>query len=496
MSDEGARGLGDMAPEEFRAAAHKVADQVADYLEGVESYRVLPDVQPGDVRGQLPASPPAAPESFERIMEDYTRLIEPNITHWQHPGFMAYFTSVASGPGILGEWLASGLNSNVMFWKNAPASTELEDLVVSWLREMLGLPDLFDGMLTDTASISSLLSIVAARHMVEGLDAREEGLAGRPGLRRLRLYVSTETHSSVEKSAIVTGIGRAGVRRIPVDDKFRMRPDALEAAIAEDRRDGWQPFCVVATLGTTSSTSIDPAEALAEICEREKLWFHIDAAYGGTVALVPECRSLLRGWERADSLIINPHKWMMVPFDASLLLFRDAEIFRDALSIVPDYLRASQIPGVKNYNEYGIQMGRRFRALKLWMMIRYFGTEGFADRIREHRRLAQLFASWVDAEDGWERVAPVPFSTVCYRYQPAQFAGDEAAAERVDRLNLEILEEVNRSGQIYLSDTRLNGRITLRVTLGNPRATEEHVQRCWDLLRTAAATCLGRAGND
>ena len=496
MDDERDRGLGDMAPEEFRAAAHKVADQVADYLERVESYRVVPDVEPGEIRSRLPESPPAGPEPFERILEDYAGLIEPNITHWQHPGFMAYFTSVASGPGILGEWLAAGLNSNVMFWKNAPASTELEELVVSWLREMLGLPDLFDGMLTDTASISSLLSIVAARHAVEGLDAREEGLAGRPGLKRLRLYISTETHSSVEKAAIVTGIGRAGVRRIPVDDEFRMRPDALESAIAEDRRDGWQPFCVVATLGTTSSTSIDPAEPLAEICAREKLWFHIDAAYGGSVALVPECRSLLRGWERADSLIVNPHKWMMVPFDASLLLFRDGEIFRDALSLIPDYLRASQIEGARNYSEYGIQMGRRFRALKLWMMIRYFGTEGFADRIREHRRLAQLFASWVDAEDGWERVAPVPFSTICFRYRPAELARDdldESAGERLDRLNVEILEEVNRSGQIYLSDTRLNGRVTLRVALGNPRAGEEHVQRCWDLLKSAAATVCGPA---
>jgi aromatic-L-amino-acid decarboxylase len=472
-----------MRAEEFRAAAHRVADMVADYLEGVESYPVLPRVEPGEIRRQLPASPPADPEPLERILGDYRTLIEPNITHWQHPGFMAYFTSVACGPGILGEWLASGLNSNVMFWKNAPASTELEGLVVSWLREMLGLPGEYDGMFTDTASISSLTSLVAARHAVEGLGSREQGL----GRRRLRLYLSTETHSSLEKAAIVIGIGRAGVRRIPVDDEFRMRPDKLQAAIAEDREQGWLPFCVVATLGTTSSTSVDPAEALAEICEREQLWFHVDAAYGGAAALAPEYRHHLRGWERADSIVVNPHKWIFTPFDASLLLFRDGERFRDAFSLVPDYIRASQIEGVQNYSEYGIQMGRRFRALKLWIMIRYFGAQGLADRIREHCRLAERFASWVDEATDWVRVAPVPFSTVCFRHQPRGHDGADAASlERLDRRNEEIVERVNRTGRIYLSHTRLAGRVALRVALGNPRSTEAHLRQCWELLNRAA----------
>jgi aromatic-L-amino-acid decarboxylase len=310
----------------------------------------------------------------------------------------------------------------------------------------------------------------------------------------LRLYTSTETHASIEKAAIVTGIGRTGVRRIPVDDEFRMRPDLLEAAIAEDRRDGWQPYCVVGTLGTTSSTSIDPAHALAEICAREKLWFHIDAAYGGAAALAPEYRPLFHGWERADSLIVNPHKWMFTPFDASLLLFRDGDLFRDAFSLVPDYLRATQIEGVQNYSEYGIQMGRRFRALKLWMMIRYFGSEGFAARIREHCRMAQQLAAWVDAEKDWHRVAPVPLSTVCLRYDPTvgtAAADEEGTAARIDRLNEEIIERVNRSGRIYLSHTKLRDRITLRVTLGNPRATETHLQRCWELLKSAASAIAG-----
>jgi len=483
------RSLGDMPPEEFRAAARRVADRVADYLESLESYPVLPQIEPGTVREALPPSPPAAPESIEEILEDYARLIEPNITHWQHPGFMAYFSAVASGPGILGEWLAAGLNSNVMFWKNAPASTELEEVVVSWLRQMLGLPEAFDGMFTDTASISSLLSIVAARHALPGLEARDRGLAGRPEIPPLRLYCSAEAHFSIEKGAIVAGVGKEGVRRVPVDDEYRMRPQDLERSIEEDRARGFWPFCVVATLGTTSSTSVDPVGEIAEICRKAGVWLHVDAAYGGAVAIAPEYRGLLAGWEQADSIVVNPHKWLFTPFDASLLLFRRGEVFRDAFSLVPDYVRASQTGGAHNYNEYGIQMGRRFRALKVWMLIRYFGAEGMAARIREHCRMAAELASWVDDDPDWERLAPVPFSTVCLRHRPASLRGREDDPEvrtRLDRSNAEIIERVNRTGRIYLSGTRLKDRFAIRVTLGNPRTTQEHVTRAWDLLRAAA----------
>ena len=474
-------GLGDMDAEEFRGAARQVADTVADYLERLESYPVLPDIAPGDVRSRLPESPPGPPEPLPQILEDYRRWIEPNVTHWQHPGFMAYFPSVASGPGILGEWLATGLNSNVMFWKNAPASTELEELVVSWLRQMLGLPEAFDGMFTDTASVSSLLSMVAARHVVPGLDAREEGLVGYS--RRLRCYVSEQAHSSFDKAAIVTGVGRAGVRKIPVDDDYRMRPAALEQAIAEDREAGWQPFFVVGTLGTTSSTSLDPAAELAAICEREGLWFHVDAAYGGAAAIVPENRPMFAGWERADSIVFNPHKWLFTPFDASLLLFRRPEVFRGAFSLLPEYLPGAAVGGAHNYHEYGVQLGRRFRALKLWTLIRYFGTEGIAARIRSHCRLARELASWVDADDEWELMAPVPLSTVCLRHVPASGA---RSPESIDDRNVRIVEAVNRSGRFYLSYTRLRERVAIRVALGNPRAGREHVVGCWDLLQQTA----------
>jgi aromatic-L-amino-acid decarboxylase len=304
----------------------------------------------------------------------------------------------------------------------------------------------------------------------------------------LRLYASTEAHSSVEKAAIVIGVGQAGVRRISADDDYRMRPDALEEAIAEDRVRGWQPFCVVGTLGTTSSTSIDPAEALAMICEREGLWLHIDAAYGGAAAIDTARRPLFAGWERADSIVFNPHKWLFTPFDASLLLFRRGEVFRDAFSLIPEYLRGTAIDGAHNYSEYGIQMGRRFRALKLWMLIRYFGCEGIAARIREHCRLAAEFASWVDGHEEWERLAPVPLATVCFRYRPALLSGrdDAETRGRLDQWNAGILDEVNRSGRFYLSHTRLRDRFTLRVALGNPRAESRHVKGCWEALNDAA----------
>jgi aromatic-L-amino-acid decarboxylase len=338
-------------------------------------------------------------------------------------------------------------------------------------------------MFTDTASVSSLLALVAARHAVPGLGSRDEGLAGRPELPRLRVYASTEAHSSIEKGAIVAGVGRAGLRRIATDSEFRMRVDELARAIEEDRAGGWLPFCVVGTLGTTSSTSVDPASAIADLCQEHGLWFHVDAAYGGAAAIVPEYRQRFAGWERADSIVFNPHKWLFTPFDASLLLFRAPELFRDAFSLVPDYLRGAAIEGAHNFSEYGVQLGRRFRALKLWMLIRYFGAEGLAARVRDHCRQARELASWIEAEPGWELMAPVPFSVVCFRHLGGRDPRDEA----VDGHNERILAAVNRGGEVYLSHTRLAGRVSLRVALGNPRTRDEHVARCWRILREAAA---------
>jgi aromatic-L-amino-acid decarboxylase len=476
------RSTGDMDPEEFRAAAKDVADRVANYLRDLEKYSVLPPIEPGDVRRALPEAAPDAAEPLESILDDYHRLIEPNITHWQHPGFMAYFPSIASGPGILGEWLATSLNSNVMFWRNAPASTELEQVVVDWMRGMTGLPEGWDGMFTDTASVSSLLSLVAARHRVEGLDSREKGLAGRPEIGPLRIYISDQAHMSIDKAAIVTGIGRNGIRRIPVDEGYRMRPDALQAAIAEDRAAGDTPVCVVATLGTTSTTSVDPIAEIATVCERENVWLHVDAAYAGSAAVLPEMRHHFAGWERADSIIVNPHKWFFTPFDASLLFFRDPDAYRRAFSLTPDYIDTRGPDELRNYNEYGIQLGRRFRALKLWVLIRWFGVEGIRARLREHCSWAGQFAGWVDEAGDWERLAAVPFATVCFRHRPPGVT-DEA---ELGKHNQRIVDTVNASGRFYLSTTKLSGRFTIRLALGNPRASLDHVRAVWELLRSAA----------
>ncbi len=472
----------DMPVEEFRRFGHQVVEWIADYLAEIERYPVLARVRPGEIRERLPAHPPVEGEPFEAILRDFERIVLPGITHWNHPGFMAYFAITGSGPGILGELLAAALNVNAMLWKTSPAATELEQVVLDWLRQMLGLPPEFEGIIYDTASISSLCALAAAREAV-GLGVREEGLAGRAELPRLRLYTSEEAHSSIEKGAIVLGLGQAGVRKIPTDEAFRMDVKALERAIEEDRAAGWRPFCVVATVGTTSTTSIDPVAEIARVCERSGLWLHVDAAYAGAAAIVPEFRHVLEGCERADSLVVNPHKWLFTPIDLSAFYCRRMDVLRRAFSLVPEYLRTEE-DEVRNFMDYGPQLGRRFRALKLWMVIRYFGREGLAARIREHIRLAQHFAAWVDADPDFERLAPTPLSTVCFRARPRGWALSEA---ELDRFNEALLEAVNVTGECFLSHTRVRGQLALRLAIGNVRTSERHVRRAWELLRAHAA---------
>ena len=482
MTTEPDDALLDMPPAAFRAAAHEVVDLMADYLEGVASYPVFPPVEPGSLAPRFPASAPDAPEPLAAILEDYRRLIEPNATHWQHPGFLAYFATTASGPGILGEMLTATLGQNPMLWRTSPIGTELEEVVVGWLRNGLGLPPTFDGLLTDTASTSSLIALAAARQAA-GLDVAAAGLAGRPELPGLRVYASQEAHSSIEKACMTLGLGRASLVRLPVDEQYAMRADALASAIAADRAAGLLPIAIVATIGTTSSTAIDPAAALASVAEREGLWLHVDAAYAGPVALLPDRRAPFDGWERADSIVINPHKWLFTPLDASLLLTRRMPVLRDAFSLVPEYLRTlDRETPVHDYNEYTPQLGRRFRALKLWMQLRWFGLDGLRARIAAHLDLAQRFAGWIDDDPDWERLAPVPFSTVCFRWNPADGTSDAELDER----NAAIMDAVNRSGEVFLSHTRLDGRFTIRVAIGNLRTEARHVERAWELLRAAA----------
>ncbi len=483
-------GLTDMSPAGFRAAAHEVADLIADYLEGVESYAILPPIEPGSIAPSFAAHAPEGPEPVGDILADVERLVLPNATHWQHPGFFAYFSTSASGPGILGEMVTAALGQNPMLWRTSPVGTELEGVVVRWLREGFGLPDAFDGLLTDTASTSTLIAIGASREAA-GLEASARGLAARDGFGQPRVYGSTETHSSIEKACMTLGLGRAALVKVPTNGRYEMDAGALSTAIAEDRASGRTPICVVATIGTTSSTSVDPVTAIADIAEREGIWLHVDSAYGGVTALLPDRRGPFAGWERADSIVVNPHKWLFTPLDASLLLSRRMDQLRAAFSLVPEYLRTlDRANPVLDYNEYTPQLGRRMRALKLWMQLRWFGLEGLRRRIRHHLAMAEEFAGWVDADPDWERLAPVPFATVCFRYRPAALAGREDEPDvhaRLDELNTALMDAVNRTGEVFLSHTRLADRFTMRVAIGNLRTEPRHVARAWELLRAEAA---------
>ena len=470
--------MGDMPIPEFREAGHRVIEWIADYLEGVESRPVLARVAPGEVSDLLPEQAPQEGEPIDRILADVDRVVMPGVTHWNHPGFLAYFGITASGPGILGEAIAAALNVNAMLWRTGPAATELEERTLEWMRVLLGLPAGLSGHIQDTASTSTLVALGAAREAV-GLDIRNGGMSGR-SLPRLRLYCSEEAHSSVEKSAIVLGIGREGVTRIPCDEDFRMDPLLLAEAVRSDREQGILPFCVVATVGTTSTSSIDPLPEIARICEVERLWLHIDAAYGGAAGAIPEMREIWKGAERADSIVVNPHKWLFVPIDCSALFLRDPALVRGAFSLIPEYLTTPEGERVVNLMDYGHALGRRFRALKLWMVLRYFGSRGIAARLEEHVRLARELASWVDDAIEWERMAPTPFSTVCFRYRREGMTDQEA-----DTMNERLLAMVNASGEVFLSHTRLRGRFTLRVAIGNLRTTSRHVKRAWELLQEA-----------
>jgi aromatic-L-amino-acid decarboxylase len=466
---------GDLPPDEFRSAMHRVADLVADYLEGIGDRPVLPHVAPGEVRQVLPSSPPEEPEPVETLLDDYLRVIEPNLTHWNHPGFLAYFAITGSGPGILGETLAAALNVNAMLWRTSPAATELEERVCEWLGQMMGLPPDFQGHINDTASSSSLVALAVARHRLPGLDVRVKGLAGRPDGPPLTVYASDQAHSSIDKAAIVLGIGQENVRRVESDGAFRLSVPALAEAIARDRAEGRRPMAVVATAGTTSTTSVDPVPAIADLCAREGIWLHVDAAYAGSAAICPEYREIMPGLGRADSLVVNPHKWLFTPVDCSVLFVRDPALLRAAFSLVPEYLRTDEAE-VTNLMDYGFQLGRRFRALKLWMVIRAFGVEGLRERIREHCALARELAGRIEADPRFELAAPVPFSAVCFR------ARIDGTPEEQNRFNERLLARLNAAGPFFLSHTVLQGRYTLRVAIGNVRTTREHVEALWDLL--------------
>jgi aromatic-L-amino-acid/L-tryptophan decarboxylase len=481
-SNTTAPSTGDMKAEEFRRFGHELIDWIADYFDGLEDLPVLAQIEPGELRAQLPTAPPEKGEPMEQIIADIDRLIVPALTHWSHPSFFAYFATSTSAPGIFGELLTAAFDNKAMLWRTSPASTELEEVALDWLRQMMGLDEGLSGIIYDTASVSSMHAIAAAREGVE-MRIREEGMSGRNDLPLLRVYASEQAHSSIEKGIITLGLGQKSLRKIPTDAEFRMDAEALGAAVEEDERNGFLPFCVVATVGTTSTSSIDPVREIVPVCEEHRMWLHVDTAYAGSAAVVPELRYILDGCERADSVVTNPHKWLFTPFDLSVLYCRHMDLLRRAFSLVPEYLRTPEQEKVRSGSDYGIQLGRRFRALKLWMIIRYFGHEGLAARIREHCRLARLFASWVEESPDWELLAPVPFSLVCFRASPPLDApNEEARNARLNVLNEAIMHGVNATGKALLSHTKLNDKITLRLSIGNIRTTEKHVRAVWELL--------------
>jgi aromatic-L-amino-acid decarboxylase len=454
----------------FQRDFELVGRWIDEYFAHPERFRVLPDVRPGDVIAALPGRAPEAPEPFERIMEDFERIVVPATTQWNHPRFFAYFATSAAPAAIAAEALAATMDVKAMLWRTSPAATELEQVTMRWLGQLLGLPASWTGVIYDTASVAGFTAMAAAREALD-LGIRERGMSGRD-VPALRIYITDHTHSHIEKAAIALGIGQANVVRIPCDAEFRMRPGALAKAIDDDLAAGMRPMAIVATAGTTSTTSTDPVREIARIARERGIWLHVDAAYAGVAAMIPEFRWLLDGVEAADSLVVNPHKWMFVPMDLSVLFLKDEATVRRAFTLVPEYLTTPE-GGAVNYMDYGIQLGRRFRALKLWFVLRSLGAEGIREKLREHIALAQEFAAWVDAEPGWEVLAPHPLSAVCFR--------------RTTVDNETLMNAVNETGEIFISHTKINGIYALRLAIGNLRTRREDVEAAWNVLRREAA---------
>jgi aromatic-L-amino-acid/L-tryptophan decarboxylase len=463
--------LGDVDSREFRAAAHRAVEWAGDYLDTIRERPVMSQVSPGDIRRSLPKMPPEQGEALDAIFEDFERLVLPGITHWNHPRFFGYFGITGSAPGILAELLIAAMNVNGMLWRTSPAATEVEEVACDWLRQAIGLPEGFSGVINDTASSSTLYALAAAREAISGGEVRRHGMPAA----RLRMYTSEESHSSVEKAGIVLGVGQDNIVKIGTDSAFRMDPRELSKAIGRDRREGHVPFAVVATVGTTSVTAVDPVPEIAAICKTESLWLHVDAAYGGAAAVLDSHRWVMAGCDQADSLVVNPHKWLFTPMDCSVLYCRREEVLKGAFSLTPAYLQTTEADQVRNLMDYGSSLGRRFRGLKLWFVLRAFGIDGARRRIAAHIAMAQELRAWIESDSEFEVLAPTPFSTVVFRHR----AGD-AANERIH-------DEVNRSGQALISHTDVRGMYALRVAIGNLRTTLEDAHATWELIRSKSS---------
>ncbi len=470
--------FGDTPPEEFRKQLHELADWIADFREQIEQLRVAPDDKPGAIRDQLPKRGPEESEPFEKILADVDHIIVPGMVHWSHPMFLGYFGWTSTAPGILGEILTAPLNVNAMTWRTCPAATELETVVIDWLRQWVGLSDEFEGVVYDTASVGIMHALAVARE--EAAPAtRKLGLTDR-GLPRFRIYTSDQAHSAAEKASIALGLGEENVIRVPSESQFRMDINSLGQSVAQDRQSGFHPMAVVATVGTTATASVDGIPEIAKTCREEKMWLHIDAAYGGGFAMLPEYHWITKGWELADSIVINPHKTVFVPLDFSVLYVRGLERLRRVFTLVPEVLRGDTIEGEKNYMDYGIQLGRRFRALKAWVIWRSLGRAGVVARLREQIRLANLLADWIKKDDRFELSAQPSMGVICFRFI-------ESDEKKLDQLNSDIVERINASGRAYLTQTKLCGRTVMRIGLGNVLTTEEHLRKGWEIIQETAS---------
>jgi aromatic-L-amino-acid decarboxylase len=468
-----------MKNEDFRRAGHQFVDWIAEYFEKIEKYPIISRLEPGDIKREIPAVPPARGEAVEAIFQDFERVIMPGITHWQHPGWFAYFPANNSPASVLGELLTAGLGAQCMVWQTSPAAAELEDVVLDWLRQMIGLPAGFSGVIQDTASTATLCALLSAREKASGFTSNDNGLD-----LPLTVYASEEVHSSADKGVRIAGFGQKNFRRLPTDAGFSLVPEKLEEALVRDKEAGLVPACVVATVGTTSSGAIDPLRPIGEICRKHAVWFHVDAAWAGTAALLPEKRWILDGAELADSLVFNPHKWMLTNFDCSAYFVRDPGTLVRTFEVHPEYLKTGVDAKVKNYRDWGIQLGRRFRALKLWFVVRSYGVEGLQAMVREHLRLAGLVKDWVEADGRFELLAPVDLALVCFRLNDGR---DEPA---LNELNLRFLERVNAAGTIFLTHTTLRGKYTVRLVVGQRTTEERHIRGAWDVISAAADEVL------
>jgi aromatic-L-amino-acid/L-tryptophan decarboxylase len=469
---------------EFREWAHRLADNMADYYENIETYPVKSNVKPGEILAQLPSAPPAESEAMSQIMSDFERIIMPGITHWQSPNFFAYFPANGSYPSILAEMLTASLGAQCMVWDTSPAAAELEEMMMNWLKSMTGLPSGWHGVIQDTASTSTLVALLCAREKYSDFTINETGFND---INKLRVYCSSEAHSSVEKAVKIAGIGRKNLVKVATDVQYRMDTALLRKAIADDIAAGFTPLCVVAALGTTGCTSVDPLNEIASVCEEFNLWLHVDAAYAGTALLLPEYRWMIEGIEKADSFVFNPHKWMFTNFDCSAYFVKDKETLIRTFEILPEYLKTGNRGLVNDYRDWGIQLGRRFRALKLWFVIRSFGVTQLQEMIREHIRIARWLEKQVIENRDFEIMAPVPLSLVCFRYRPSCIIG----TENLNHLNEEFLRKLNATGKIFLTHTKLKGQYTLRMSIGGTHTTQKHVEQAWELIKELAPGCSG-----